>query len=73
MSYACPNAIRMRQHSFLLCKARQKEGKDYTKTDAALEAFCAYQYRCRISGRAENTERARECFKQHQSGDKTLF
>lgn len=67
MKYTCPYATRLRQHDFILCKNLIKQNIDYTQINNALTAFCAYQYKCNITGKAENTDRARQCYnKQHQ-------
>lgn len=65
MNYSCPFAKRLKQHQYLLCRARMNPLIDYTKIENACQAFCAYQHMCSITGRAENTDRARQCFKKH--------
>lgn len=62
MAYICPFATRLIQHRYILCKALMKESLDYTQIINASKAFCAYQYLCRISGKTENTDRARQCY-----------
>lgn len=62
MAYVCPFATRLRQHRYILCKALMKESVDYTQIINASKVFCPYQYYCRISGKTENTDRAKQCY-----------
>lgn len=62
MPYTCPNATRMRQYRYIMCKAKIKENIDYTQLINASKTFCPYQYLCRISGKTENTDRAKDCY-----------
>ncbi len=62
MNYCCPNATRMRQYRYIMCKAEMKSGVDYTQLINANKTFCPFQYYCRISGKTENTDRAKECY-----------
>ena len=65
MLYQCPLARRIRQQKYLLCFLRMSPDINYSKTQNACQAFCAYQHMCNITGRAENTDRARQCFEKH--------
>lgn len=62
MAYACPYAARMRQYRYIMCKAEMKEAVDYTQIVNASKTFCPYQYFCRITGKTENTDRAKDCY-----------
>ena len=61
MAYFCKNAVRMREHSYLLCKKFQREGIDYKDPHNAITAICPNQKFCRDYGYNINTDDAREC------------
>lgn len=63
--YKCPYVVRKKGFEFLMCRICMKADIDYNIRENAITAFCAYQYRCLISGKMENTDEARECFEYH--------
>lgn len=60
-TYVCPSAVRMQQHSFLLCRALMSADVDYRERQNALKAVCAYQTMCPYTKRAENSKAAQNC------------
>ncbi len=64
--FICPYSVRDNRFRFLLCR-RISDGKIYRTATEAAEAFCAHQHHCPKTGRAENTEAAKDCFEYHSS------
>lgn len=61
MAYFCKNAVRMKEHNYLLCKKFQKDGVDYKDPHKAINAICVNQKFCRDYGYNVNTDDARNC------------
>lgn len=70
MKYTCPFATRMRQHRYIMCKALMKDNVDYSHIMNASKIFCPYQYLCRITGKTENSPRAKDCYKSRLAEQK---
>lgn len=64
-NYRCPLAERRKCAGFLLCRAMEKEGKDYNSRQNALDVICLHQKQCMVTGMMENTDEARECHSGH--------
>lgn len=63
--WQCPYAKRLRSVEFLVCEKLLQEGVDYMQVQNAANAFCANQFRCPCSGKAENTATAKKCYEYH--------
>lgn len=62
--YVCPNAVRAKTISLLLCRALMTQGVNYKEKKNALQAVCAFQRYCPLTKRAENLDNARGCFEK---------
>ena len=62
-NYHCPFAERKAVAGFLLCRDLFREDVNYNVRENAMGVICAFQKQCMKTGRMENTDAARECFK----------
>lgn len=63
--YHCPFSERKPCAGFLLCRDIFKEGVNYNIRDNAMNVICAFQKQCMKTGRMENTDSAKECYRMH--------
>lgn len=61
--YKCPFAERKPCAGFLLCRDLYQEGVNYNVRANAMNVICAFQKQCMKTGRMENTDSARECYR----------
>lgn len=66
-TYKCPNQVRKKHLAFLMCSELMKDNENYFEPKDAARAYCIHQHHCSCSNQAENTDGARECYKQHQT------
>ena len=62
-NYHCPFAERKACAGFLLCRDMYEEGVNYNVRANAMNVICAFQKQCMVTGRMENTDTAKECYK----------
>lgn len=62
-NYHCPYAERKPCAGFLLCRDLYQEGVNYNVRANAMNVICAFQKQCMKTGRMENTDSARECYR----------
>ena len=62
-NYHCPFAERKACAGFLLCRDMYKEGVNYNVRANAMTVICAFQKQCMVTGRMENTDTAKDCYK----------
>lgn len=62
-NYHCPFAERKACAGFLLCRDMYKEGVNYNARANAMTVICAFQKQCMVTGRMENTDTAKDCYK----------
>lgn len=60
-NYRCPHAERKKCAGFLLCRLLYKDGVNYGIRQNAMNAICAHQKQCMVSGLMENTDEAKHC------------
>ncbi len=60
--YICPFQKRLTNLRYLICADLIGKATNLNDEKSALGAFCAHQHFCTCSGRAENTDGARECY-----------
>lgn len=65
LKYSCPFQKRMDEMNFIMCSLLMNDRDDYSDRKTALKAFCACQYFCPDSGRAEHTDSAQDCYSYH--------
>lgn len=71
-NYRCPFADRRACAGFLLCKDLYKDGVDYNNRTNAMTVICAFQKQCMVTGRMENTDSAKECYKNRWEARNTV-
>lgn len=62
-NYRCPFADRKPCAGFLLCRDLYQDGVNYNVRENAMTVICAFQKQCMKTGRMENTDSARECYR----------
>ncbi|MBR5312761.1 MAG: hypothetical protein IKU40_07760 [Clostridia bacterium] len=62
-NYHCPFAERKAVAGFLLCRDLYKEDVNYNVRENAMGVICAFQKQCMKTGKMENTDAAKECYK----------
>ena len=62
-NYHCPFAERKAVAGFLLCRDLYKEDVNYNVRENAMGVICAFQKQCMKTGKMENTDAAKECYR----------
>jgi len=62
-NYHCPFAERKAVAGFLLCRDLFKEDVNYNVRENAMGVICAFQKQCMKTGKMENTDAAKECYR----------
>lgn len=72
-NYRCPHAERKKCAGFLLCRLLYKEGVNYGIRENAMNAICAHQKQCAVTGIMENTDEAKRCALAHPETAETTY